>query len=218
MKAWLTPNSLPDRISLCLLLPESEELLACFWGAFELLSFENEWQQYGTKTPAETSEYFRNLFFDNLNGVFMGCVSIGTIVYWSGDITDLPDNYLVVDGSDVAIDDYPKLYAIYGDMWGTSIPDHFKLPNLIDRFIVAVGNDYDLGDTGGESEHTLSIDEMPIHNHSYLEAVTGINLAGELPEPILVSNIPSVTGDTGGSEPHENRPPYFGLWVCVIAK
>ena len=35
-----------------------------------------------------------------------------------------------------------------------------------DRFILAAGDTYASGSTGGEATHTLTVDEMPQHNHS----------------------------------------------------
>ena len=35
-----------------------------------------------------------------------------------------------------------------------------------DTFILACGDTYSIGSTGGEASHTLTVDEMPTHNHS----------------------------------------------------
>lgn len=39
-------------------------------------------------------------------------------------------------------------------------------PNLLDKFIVGAGDTYDVGDTGGENFHTLTVEEMPAHAHA----------------------------------------------------
>lgn len=45
--------------------------------------------------------------------------------------------------------------------WGNGTPD------LRDRFIVGVGNNYVAGTTGGEATHVLSVAELPNHNHTF---------------------------------------------------
>jgi microcystin-dependent protein len=70
-----------------------------------------------------------------------GTIPIGGIIMWSGSIASVPARWALCNGSN-----------------GT--------PDLRDRFIVGVGNDYDPGDTGGSNAVTLTINEMPSHNHT----------------------------------------------------
>ena len=66
-------------------------------------------------------------------------------------------------------------------MWsGSTIPTNWAVcdgtnntPNLKDRFIVGAGQSYALGATGGASTVTLSIAEMPQHNHTITINDTG---------------------------------------------
>lgn len=39
-----------------------------------------------------------------------------------------------------------------------------------DRFLLSAGSTYSAGSTGGEAEHTLTVDEMPKHTHAQLGA------------------------------------------------
>lgn len=44
--------------------------------------------------------------------------------------------------------------------------------------LIQAGNTYALGSTGGESEHTLTIHEMPYHNHNILKPRWGATSEG----------------------------------------
>ena len=46
--------------------------------------------------------------------------------------------------------------ALFGGTW----------EQVKDRFVLAAGDSYAVGATGGEATHTLSISEMPTHSHS----------------------------------------------------
>jgi hypothetical protein len=56
---WLTPDSgtfslVPYQVYL----PDDDTMRAVFYGAFLLLCKEQNWEQFGTMTPAEAAEYF----------------------------------------------------------------------------------------------------------------------------------------------------------------
>lgn len=65
----------------------------------------------------------------------------GVIVMWSGAINDIPVGWALCDGSN-----------------GT--------PDLRDRFIVGAGGSYNVGNTGGMKEVTLTTSQLPSHNHA----------------------------------------------------
>lgn len=69
-------------------------------------------------------------------------VPSGIICMWSGESTAIPSGWNLCDGSN-----------------GT--------PDLRDRFIVGAGSTYKVKDTGGEATHTLTVNEMPSHNHGF---------------------------------------------------
>ena len=80
-----------------------------------------------------------------------------------------------------------------------------------DKFILAAGDNYSVDDSGGEAEHTLTVDEMPVHNHKIYMNSPGTN-SGHWGEGDAVQqngDLNNSTGNTGGNQPHNNMPPYL---------
>lgn len=79
------------------------------------------------------------------------------------------------------------------------------------RFLIASGDNYPVKSTGGEATHTLSIDELPAHDHSGT-----FNGSGTTSTAGAHTHTFSVTGSTnsrGGNNPHNNFPPYFAVYM-----
>lgn len=70
-----------------------------------------------------------------------------------------------------------------------------------------------LGSTGGEYGHVLTIAEMPEHDHTVPQGVTagpsGEYTSGDDMTSQVATNPPS--GSTGGSQAHNNMPPYLAV-------
>lgn len=89
-----------------------------------------------------------------------------------------------------------------------------------DTFILAAGDKYSQGQTGGEATHTLSIDEMPSHYHDFKfksawDWNSGSSTGDFVNSDVYVwtseltnYNYIKMTKDVGGSKAHNNMPPY----------
>jgi len=94
---------------------------------------------------------------------------------------------------------------------------------LQNRFLLGAGSSYSNGATGGESSHTLTINEMPSHNH-YSSSTSRYLLSTEM-NPNAAGDIGAATGTKdwkwttnvtpqGGGQAHNNMPPYLvvNMW------
>lgn len=91
------------------------------------------------------------------------------------------------------------------------------------RFLLGADSTYMAGSTGGETTHTLTVEEMPVHNHGWATQCTDSVYAVSWPSwewrasAIQSENTPdSVAGHTdsqGGNAAHNNMPPYLAVYM-----
>jgi microcystin-dependent protein len=127
------------------------------------------------------------------NWVKRNAVPSGSIIMWSGSTTNVPNEWTLCDGNNGA-------------------------PDLRNRFVAGAGDEYSVGDTGGEKEHTLTENEMPSHDHQIRTHAApghyqrkGHPVAGADDFEGLEGSIGDTTEDAGGDQAHENRPRFYSL-------
>lgn len=88
-----------------------------------------------------------------------------------------------------------------------------------DTFILAAGDTYAAGATGGEVTHTLTGEEMPAHSHSFTYPVS-CNPTSENQvnynwgtETVRFQSTSTGTKNAGGGSAHNNMPPYITLYM-----
>jgi len=145
---------------------------------------------------------------------------IGGIIVWTDN--QLPEGWLLCNGSAHASADYPELAARLGTRFGSAPSGQFRVPNLTGR--VAVGADpagavlgvsAPVGAAGGAPTHTLTVAEMPAHTHAALRTVSN---AGYVPGTSSSSSSTVTTsGSAGGGQPHNNLQPYLALQYIIRA-
>lgn len=123
-------------------------------------------------------------------------VSIALNIYRVGSI------YMSVDPTDPS--------TLFGGTW-----DRIK-----DRFLLSAGDNYAAESTGGEAAHTLTVNEMPVHNHNFNDALFWSGSDGGWAS---IRNGTSTsagkanlnTAYAGGGAAHNNMPPYLAVYMWV---
>lgn len=144
-------------------------------------------------------------------------VPTGCVMPYAGSTN--PNGWLLCDGASYNIYDRQALFLVVGYTFGGS-GNSFNVPDLRGRIPVGYSNgisnitNKNIGDTGGEETHILSVNEMPSHAHDFSTYNNtgnhGINLAGSH-GVVTDYNSTNTTGYTGGSLPHNNMQPYIAL-------
>jgi len=141
-----------------------------------------------------------------------------------------PKGWALTNGQLLPINQNQALFSLLGTTYGGDGRVNFALPNLQGRSQVHVGNGFTLGQTGGEQAHTLSISELPNHQHpvnaSSTQATTGTPSTDKMlststgafaygtPQS-LVAMDPSEESAVGGSQAHLNMQPFLVLSFCI---
>lgn len=144
----------------------------------------------------------------------------GIIMMWNGASADIPTGWVLCDGQ-----------TTYVDLNGVSK----TVPDLRGKFVVGVGSGNiqgrplttrNLGDTGGEENHTLTTSEMPSHSHTMNAG--GSSCSGfNCPNYNYQTSGYAYNGETvksGGNpnnnnatDPHNNMPPFYALcYICYV--
>ena len=114
-----------------------------------------------------------------------------------------------------------KVYPVGSYYWSqkNTSPDELfggKWQTISGRFLFSTDSNHSVDSTGGEEKHTLTIDEMPSHNHAYQKfnhyTYVYCNDSGRNYVPYRDDSnfMISTTSDyTRRSQVHNNMPPYI---------
>jgi microcystin-dependent protein len=97
---------------------------------------------------------------------------IGAVMSFAGPDTKVPAGWLMAAGASVSRAEYANLFAVIGTTYGSVSIDTFTLPDLRGAFVCGVNSgewmlgSKSLGVTGGSDTKTLSIANLPPHQHN----------------------------------------------------
>lgn len=148
-----------------------------------------------------------------------------------------PRDWMACNGQLLAIQSNTALFSILGVTYGGNGTTTFALPNLNGYTPIGAGQgpglaDYALGEVGGSASVTLQPAEMPSHSHSIGAVADPGNrdnpAAGRLAQSSIRSEAyksppdstmaPGAVASAGGSQPHNNMPPYLGMHYCIAVR
>jgi microcystin-dependent protein len=162
----------------------------------------------------------------------MTTLFIGEIRMFAG--TFPPLGWAFCDGTPYPISEYETLFNLIGTTYGGDGEVTFNVPDLRGRLPMhqGTGSDgipYQLGELGGVESVTLTVQQIPSHNHDFVVSTADGNVvtpAGTLAARSLnVKPYTNASTDgtfnagalqaSGGSQPHDNTQPYLGIQFII---
>lgn len=227
---YLTPNTLPaDTICRVLFIPNDEQLIANVTGAIQMLTFDWNWTPFGSVTPEDAANAMVPMF-DKFSFNQRGCHMVAEVILWAG-ANDPPENFLLCDGTHYSDADYPDLWAAIGTTYGGTGASDFAVPDLRGSVPIGASAGHAVGSSGGAETVTLSVAEIPAHNHTTVphshSEVTAVPSVAELPVVPVPAAVPGVgiTGlsgvtvdNTGGGGAHNNMQPFVTMRYYIQAR
>lgn len=152
---------------------------------------------------------------------------IGEIRMFGGNFAPL--GWAFCAGQLVPISENDALFNLIGTTFGGDGQETFGLPNLQSRIPVHAGQgpnisqNYQLGEMAGVESVTITIPQLPIHNHAVMASTataSNPNPDGNIlaTSPTIESYVIDVAGPAlapntvqfvGGSQPHDNMMPFL---------
>jgi microcystin-dependent protein len=159
----------------------------------------------------------------------MGQPFIGEIRIFAGVFA--PMGWMFCEGQTLPISENDALYTLIGTTYGGDGQETFNLPDLRGRLPVhqgqgpGISQNYQLAEQAGVEEVTLTVQQIPVHNHALL--VSTASATQNAPANSVPGNSASLDlyregspnqgtnfnaaalGPAGGSQPHTNFQPYL---------
>ena len=148
---------------------------------------------------------------------------VGEIRIFAGNFAPL--GWMFCEGQILPISENETLFNLIGTTYGGDGQETFALPDMRGRLPLHQGNGYNLAETGGVEEVTVTTQQIPAHSHPLL-GTTGNGSQASPGGAMLASSTvitpyasetanaqmaPTSVAYVGGSQPHSNFQPY----LCV---
>lgn len=153
---------------------------------------------------------------------------VGEIRMFAGNFP--PNGWAFCNGAPMAISENDVLFTLIGTTYGGDGQNTFNLPDLQSRVPIHMGTQggttYQIGETAGVEQVTLTVNQIPSHNHAFIASQdTGLgsnpdgNVIDQMSGAILVYKeqapnsqmSPIAIQADGGSQPHTNIQPILAI-------
>lgn len=182
------------------------------YGAFLVQAADSVWDLYVQKVTAYDTVTLQNWFTSYSMEDRITVTLPGTL------ITELPDPFYRATPAKLRslLDHIYPVNSIYisyshqdpGDLFGGT------WERINNAFLWATTAGGTIGQTGGESTHTLTIDEMPAHTHTTTIPYSVMAKGSDYNSYSLAgTNHNRPSNSTGGGQPHNNMPPYIQVSI-----
>ena len=142
-----------------------------------------------------------------------------------------PEGWALCNGQLMSITQNTALFSLIGTFYGGDGQSNFALPNLEGRVPIhqgrGIGSTYVMGEAGGSETSTLSVAQLPAHNHSVLahkgpgkSTVPTDNVPAAANGDIYqatanVAMSAAMIGETGSGEPLSVVQPFLTVNFCI---
>lgn len=148
---------------------------------------------------------------------------VGEIRIWAGNFA--PVGWQFCAGQLLSISENEVLFQLIGTIYGGDGQTTFALPDLRGRLPLHQGNGRLIGETDGTEAVTLTVAQIPNHNHALLASTALAGDSNPLQHVTATSTGTSIYGGAGtpvplhvaalqpggGSQPHDNLMPFLCL-------
>ena len=139
---------------------------------------------------------------------------VGSMMMYAG--SSAPTGWLLCDGTAISRTTYSDLFSTISTTYGVGDGfDTFNTPNMGGKGpmgYLSSNSAFDaLAETGGEENHTLTVDELAAHTHTVAIARATSTFAPASGNPTTTSTGPLTSSSTGGGSAHNVLDPYVTL-------
>jgi microcystin-dependent protein len=155
---------------------------------------------------------------------------IGEIRMFGGSFA--PAGWAFCDGQLIPISENDALFTLIGTTYGGDGEENFALPNLQSRIPVHQGFTTVLGEMGGVESVTLTVQQLPNHNHPvacsssvgnqdvptnniFAQSTDQVYFTPTAGLPINTTMRANAVTPAGGSQPHENMAPFLAISFII---